>query len=321
MNPSSREQIFIWLLVINLVVSLVYLLVNILLVVPAKSAAQSEKREKYFDGRVAYFLRTAVMLLCPVIGPLFFLCGHVFYLLIFRHDPDLEDVIFSKDRIDSRQMADEDRERDIIPLEEAVLVNENRDLRSVMMNILRGDITESLATISLALQSEDSEVSHYAASVLSRELNQFRINVQKIWKQLQEDPDENEQVEYAEMLIDYANSILKQHILSTSEQRSFIEMLDQAAERLYGLDPTKLNLERYEALCLRLLEVKEYDACEKWAERLAESFPEDLPAYTCRLKLYFMRHDRDAFFRLLNRLKRSNVVIDNETLELIRVFG
>ncbi|MBD5559080.1 MAG: hypothetical protein HDQ87_01775 [Clostridia bacterium] len=318
MDLSNREIIFIWILIINLIVSLVYLLVNILVVLPSKAAVRDKSKEKQYDGSLAYIMRTVVMLLCPVIGPLFFLCGHICYLLLFRNDPDLEDVIFSKDRIDARQMADEDRERDIIPLEEAVLVNENKDLRSVMMNVLRGDITDSLASISLALSSEDSEVSHYAASVLSRELNQYRINVQKVWKQLQEEPEETE---YAEMLIDYMDSILKQHILSPAEQRDYVGILDNAAEMLYESDPSKMTVGRYEAVCLRLLELKEYDEAEKWAKRLAEAFPTELPAYTCRLKLYFIRQDRDAFFELLNRLKRSNVVIDNETLELIRVFG
>ena len=49
--------------------------------------------------------------------------------------------------------------------------------------------------------------------------------------------------------------------------------------------------------------------------------PEELPSYTCRLKLSFARQDREDFFETLEALKRSNVVIDNETLELIRIFS
>ncbi len=46
-----------------------------------------------------------------------------------------------------------------------------------------------------------------------------------------------------------------------------------------------------------------------------------LSAYTCRLKLYFTQQNKEAFFSTLNDLKRSDVVIDRETLELIRVFS
>nr|WP_304577199.1 hypothetical protein [uncultured Acetatifactor sp.] len=54
---------------------------------------------------------------------------------------------------------------------------------------------------------------------------------------------------------------------------------------------------------------------------MAEQFQEELPSYTCRLKLYFARQDREVFFETLDALKKSNVIIDSETLELIRVFG
>lgn len=43
--------------------------------------------------------------------------------------------------------------------------------------------------------------------------------------------------------------------------------------------------------------------------------------YTCKLKLYFARQDREAFFQTLDTLKKSDVVIDRETLELIRIFS
>ena len=83
--------------------------------------------------------------------------------------------------------ADEERERDIVPLEEAILVNEKRDLRMVMMNVIKEDFSNCLASITLALDSEDSEASHYAAAVLSDELNKFRIYVQRLWRQIEED--------------------------------------------------------------------------------------------------------------------------------------
>ncbi len=41
----------------------------------------------------------------------------------------------------------------------------------------------------------------------------------------------------------------------------------------------------------------------------------------CKLKLYFARQDREAFFETMEALKKSDVVINNETLELIRIFS
>ena len=319
MNLARDERIFLMILIGNLIVALIYLLVGVLFIVPAHSAAQDDETEILYDNRRTYLLRFLVMLMCPVIGAAFFFMGHLFYLVVFCRDVDLADVIFSKDRVRTHMKADEERERDIIPLEEAILVNEKKDLRMVMMNVIKEDFRNCLASITLALDSEDSEASHYAAAVLSDELNKFRIYVQRLWKQIQE--EDAGQTECEEMLLDYTDNILRQHIFSAHEQRKFVGILTEAAESLYRKEPARFRLEWYEEVCLRNLEAKDFDSCETWCGRMAEQFPEELQSYTCRLKLYFARQDREAFFETLGLLKKSNVVIDNETLELIRIFS
>ena len=49
-------------------------------------------------------IRTVVMLLTPIVGPVFFLMGTLVQLILFRQEVDLEDVIFSKERVQTRQM-------------------------------------------------------------------------------------------------------------------------------------------------------------------------------------------------------------------------
>ena len=187
------------------------------------------------------------------------------------------------------------------------------------MNVMSKDIRNSLASITLALESEDSETSHYAAAVLSDELNKFRIYVQKLLLKIKDEDDS--QTDCEEMLIDYMNNILKQHIFSEHEQRKFVISMTETAELLYEKDNSRLTLERCEAVCLRLLELKDYEKCEKWCLRVEERYPDELAAFTCKLKLYFAKQDRDAFFETLDALKKSDVVIDSETLELIRIFS
>lgn len=59
------------------------------------------------------------------------------------------------------------------PLEESLAVSDKRNMRMLMLNVIRGDMQKSLESITMALNSEDSETSHYAASVLRDELNDF----------------------------------------------------------------------------------------------------------------------------------------------------
>ena len=317
--PDWSRYIFLIVVIINTVTAVIYLLWGILLVVPVKEQQTEKEWERMFDNRRAFLIKFFVMLLCPVIGPLFFIISYLLDKILFWTAPDLEDVIFSKDRVKIQLKADEERVRNMVPLEEALAINEKKDLRTVMMNMVKGEIQDSLAAVALALDSEDSESSHYAASVMTDELNEFRRRVQALsWEILQEEEDETE---YEEMLIDYMNQVLKLRIFTIIEQRRFVHIMADTAEKLRQKDQSKLKEEQYESVCLRLLEIEDYTDSEKWCAWLAEQYPERLSAYTCRLKLYFTLQNKEAFFTTLNDLKKSDVVIDRETLELIRVFS
>lgn len=316
---TRAEWLFVIVWIINFIISVLYYLWGALFYVPTRERQDKDEAEYLHDNRRTYLIRVIVMVLCPIIGPLFFLISHLIYMTIFRQEVDLEDVIFSKERVKTNAKADEERERNLVPLEEALAVSDKKNLRMLMLNVIRGDLQDSLESISLALNSEDSETSHYAASVLRDELNDFRVKVQKIYTDINEEKPEHTDSE--EMLIDYMNRILCQKVFTEIEQAKFVNIMVEAAESIYQKNASRMLPQRYEAVCLRLIEQKQFEQADIWCERLAKQFPDELVAYTCRLKLYFKENDRDRFFLVMDQLKKSDIIIDNETLELIRVFS
>lgn len=353
----------------------------------------------------SFRLRCLVMLLCPLAGPLFFFFGWLYYRLFFHKPVDLDDVIFSKDRTKSFLKADEERERNFVPLEEAIAVTDQSNTRALMMEVVRRDISNSMASISLALSSDDSEVSHYAASVLQETLGKLRMNFQKLWrhirdleqevaehdtedgplrlvndsqaqeaaqaepesKKLQSDaekererenavavamyreeqrrarnkeesyrqgllardgaPDPSagsiteklaEEMDCAHNLLDNLRQVLQQKVFSEREQHQYTEMMEQAAALIDLRDV--LTAYELEALTDALLDQREYDRCRTWCERSAALYPKALSSITSRLKLCYALGDREAFFDVMRELKSSDVSLDHETLEMLRVF-
>lgn len=319
MTLTKDEHIFLIIVVINTIVAALYLLIGILIMVPIRNRKREGEAERLHDNRRTYLLRFIVMVLCPIVGPLFFFVVHFFYLTIFRFQVELDDVAFSKERVRTQLKADEEREMNVIPLEEAIAVNDQKSLRAAMLNVLKGEIRNSLSAISLALETKDSESSHYAASVLSHELSEFRMEVQKLYLGIREEAED--QTEYEDMMLDYTDNVLKQKVFTELEQRRFVQMMAEAAESFYTKDPAAMSEKHYESVCMRLLEIGDFENSEKWCIRLAKQYPDRLSAFTCRLKLYFIVKNKEAFFQTLDALKKSDVVIDNETLELIRIFS
>ena len=318
---TREEWTFLIVCILNLLVAVIYLLYGTLIraTIHDKQEEEVETIDKRKENRRTYLIRFIVMVLCPVVGPMVFLISYLVYITIFRQSVDLEDVVFSKERVKTRLKADEERERDMVPLEEALAVSDKKSVRMLMLNVIRGNVKESLETIMMALDSEDSETSHYAASVLRDELNEFRTDVQKLYNEIKD--EEKDETECEEMLIDYMDMVLGQNIFDQMEQRQFVDMMNEAGDSLYEKNPLRLTPQRYEGICLKLLGQNRFEEVEKWCQRLEKQYPNELAAYTCRLKLYFTRNDRDKFFEILEKLKKSKIVIDKETLELIRIFS
>ena len=169
-------KFFIFLLVINFIVVVIYVIWNHL-----------RGKEK----NLSTWMKAIVMLLCPVVGPTFLCAAFLLYKLFMSQAMDLSDVVFSKERV-----------------------------KTFMMNVIRGDYRKYLSSISLALNNEDTETAHYAASILQDVLGEFRENVQEKY-QLSQMEDE-QQVQHCIELIEYMNPILEQKILTNLEQNSMI---------------------------------------------------------------------------------------------------
>ena len=277
--------------------------------------------KKDTDNRKQYVMNAVVMLICPIVGILYFLCSYLKYRFIKFGSRDLSDVEFSKKRHIARVKADENRERNIVSVGESILVSDREKKRANMLNVLLGETDESFSAIALALDSDDSEVAHYAASFLQSKMDTFRDNVRKTQRQIDEGDMEDEACkELIVKLIRYMNHMLKQKVLTQIEQKDFLEQMEKLCEKLFENAPNKLTPECYECLISRIIEIKEYDKAELWGNRFYEQYPGVLAAYTLRLKLYFETSRRDKFFEVLDKLRASSVSIDRQTLDLIRMI-
>ena len=310
MNSDKYLRWFIIFLIVNLIVSLLYLLFGMIF--------NRTSRKK-----VA--MRSLIMLYAPGIGPLLFFISYLFYRLLFYRKVDLSDVVFSKEKSKELVRINEEKERDFVPVEEAIEVADKGELRELVLNMAQGDYSESLSAINMALNAEDTETYHYAASILQDAINDFRMLVRKENARIndidEEDESKREQLVYdIKSLFGYMNKVLEQHILSKLEQNGYTDILDRLLEKYYRLAGASITSEMYEAVALRLIETEKYDRARSWCERALWRYPNTLSSYTSLIKLYFSSGDRENFFKTMQELKESNIVIDRDTLELIRAF-
>ena len=300
--------LFLVLLILNAMIAVGYLIWYLIL-------------KQDTDNRKQYVMHTVIMLICPVVGMLYFFFSFWKYHLIELGERDLSDVEFSKRRHAARVKADEERERNIVSIGEAIVVSDQEKKRANMLNVLLGETDESFSAIALALDSDDSEVAHYAASFLQSKMDTFRDNVRKMQQKIEEsDIEEEECQKHIQDLIGYMNHMLKQKVFTQVEQLDYVGQMEQLCEKLFQNARGKLLPACYECILGRIMELGEYDKAELWGNRFSEQYPDQLSSYKLRMKLYFETSRKDKFFEVLEQLRASSVVIDNQTLELIRMI-
>ena len=116
------------------------------------------------------------------------------------------------------------------------------------------------------------------------------------------------------------NHMLGQKVFTQVEQVDYVEQMEQLCETLYQNARGMFIPDCYEWILGRIMELGAYDKAELWGNRFSEQYPDLLSSYTVRLKLYFEPSRKEKFFEVLDQLRASAVVVDNQTLELIRMF-
>ena len=390
---------FIVLLAVNLLIVLGYCVWNLLF----------RKKER----RRCWYLRAVVMLVCPVVGPCYFFFGRLAQRAFFRKPVDLVDVLFSKEREAILLKAEEEKERNLLPLEDSLIVSHKDDARTLFLDVIRREPKNSLRSISLALDSDDGEIAHYAASILQYEFDKIRKEVREKSERIFElderlaemeggrdkeaDPedilrtenghrfyekrvaaagapgkgssgDEEAKRQYyadispeleasrdynrhtalarvqgmlasrgkieeeislreeleremasAHQLIGEMDNVLKQEVLPGYESRVYTDTVEKAAlivEKRDVLAPWEIA-----SVAGNFLRIGEYEKSRAWCDKSFFYYPGALSSYSSRLKLLYKTEERDEFFRTLDELKRSDLTLDHDTLELVRLFG
>lgn len=76
----------------------------------------------------------------------------------------------------------EENDRDVVPLEEALLLNDSSRRRELIMNVLNDNPGEYVELLKQARMNEDVEVVHYAITAMVELFKEYDYRLQKLRK-------------------------------------------------------------------------------------------------------------------------------------------
>lgn len=252
----------------------------------------------------------AVMVLVPLWGPL------LVVLLIARSavfGDDLKDATLEALRINDdmhRSMLVQGREGDdgVVPLEEALIVNDPGDRRRLMLSMLTEDPDAYLAQLQAAKLNDDVEVAHYAATAVAQISKESDLKLQQLERAFKTDPSAQNLNVYCDYLGTYLASGLAEGRVAQIQRQQYARLLARRCEREDGL---ALRVSYATALA----DAGEVDEAEDVAERLVADAPDEQDVWMLCLRLAVLRRDGEMVQRVIDAVDKQHVYLSAENRE------
>ena len=256
-------------------------------------------------------------ILVPVFGPVmcFAMCirfkdGH--------HQMAVEETIRSY-KIKEAEYVDEQRLRNVVPVDDALSINSESERRAFLLGLLRQkDIHNLAGTLKKALTNEDSEASHYAASAimeLQRNTYSEMMDRQAEYQKAQS-PDYDTSIAYAASIMAYLESSEVGSLENFAFRSRYEEVMNYILFNLTE-DCTPTDFENMTDMMISKGRLAEADA---YASKFGERFPDMESSFICRLRLAYEQRNRTKFSKVMDELTASPIQLSYSGLSMVRFW-
>ncbi len=302
MDTSQHLEIIVPLLAVNLLLALGIAIFGLI----------SKK------GRRGEFLAFAALTVCcPVIMPLFLACIRLMERFARGKEVDMNDISFDKRREDMIETPDFGMEMNYVSLQDAMRLSSVADQRQLLINVMKYNARMSLSSVAEAINSPDTETSHFAASAIQDALSEFRATAQQLLTNMHRYPED---VEINLTALEYIYQGLMMKIMTSIEHQSYVYTANSVAENLFQYSTWYMTATHYLWIVTLTLSIRDLDAAQRWVDRALSHRPGELDTYKAALRLYYAKGDKERFRDCLTSFRKSDLAADQEMLELLRLY-
>ena len=252
----------------------------------------------------------AVMVLVPLWGPL------LVALLSVRSavfgaglkESTLESLRINDDLHRSMLVPSGEGDAGVVPLEEALIVNDPADRRRLMLSMLTEDPDAYLAQLQAAKLNDDVEVAHYAATAVAQISKESDLKLQQLERAFKADPSAQNLDDSCDYLGDYLVSGLAEGRVAQIQRQQYARLLARRCEREDG---AALRI-RY---ATALADAGELDEAEAVTTQLVADAPDEQEVWMLCLRLAVARHDGEGVQQVIDAIGNQHVYLSADNRE------
>lgn len=249
------------------------------------------------------------MVLVPLWGPLLLvLCARGEAFGDALEDGTLESLRLNDEIRRGMQVQVREGDAGVVPLEEALIVNDPSDRRRLMLSMLTEDPDAYLAQLQAAKLNDDVEVAHYAATAVAQISKESDLKLQQLERAFKTDPSAQNLDAYCDYLGEYLASGLAEGRVEQIQRQQYARLLARRCEREDG---AALRI-RY---ATALADAGELDEAEAVITQLVAEVPDDQEAWMLCLRLAVMRRDGEGVRQVIDAIDNQHVYLSAENRE------
>lgn len=209
----------------------------------------------------------------------------------------------------------DDVDMQVVPLEEALVMNNETVRHNLMISILNKRPQDSLEMLQKARSSSDTEVTHYATTMMMEILTEYEKKLQEYEKQYQKNPTKDLLREYILYMQEFIHSKLISGNVEKVYRQKLAVMIDSYFEHQeqYG-KLIFISIENY-------LMLGEFDKAGKQLELAKQEYPNDERL----MKLYGHYFDSmkqyDRIQEMIQFIKENNIYLSHEGREWLTFWS
>lgn len=204
------------------------------------------------------------------------------------------------------QVESDENQQITVPLEEAMVINDESVRRRLMLDILRREPENNIPLLQEARLTDDTELSHYATTAMMEIQSRYEMELYQLEEKRKKFPSNQKVLKvYCRNLQTYINS----RLISGTILNIYQDKLDEVLERLIETEPEHKNY-RLEWINNRI-SLGRLENIEKEIRLALEMWPEEELLYQSYIAYGEKMQDGNLIESVINEMKEKHIYLSS----------
>ena len=207
-----------------------------------------------------------------------------------------------------------EQEGNVVPLEEALIVNEPELRRELIMNVLNDTPDEYVELLKQARMNEDVEVVHYAITAMVELSKEYDYKLQKLERLYQISPEDPEILEqYCEFMEEYLSQGLLEEQIERVQRQQYEQLLEKKLKHREDL---------HTCVCMikNLMKLGDYGKAYEILQIMEKKWYRHEAYWILKIQYCVEQKQGEELKRTLEKLKKEHIYLSSKGREELALW-